>query len=222
MLTKLPYAITGEQLQQAGKQHNYEFKSTINEPVGRFFYDPWQIKSEYKNTVWDKILSTLPFAIGEARVIVLKPTAAYQIHADIDDRYHLNIEGESCYLIDFDNDKLHKIEKDMQWYLMDAGRLHSAVNFGRVDRIQLVVRKLLNDTSLTNFVNIKMHSKKLSDDDARFVFDNTISPWLNRANKNNIIADFKFSHNLITFKLDADSVDGLRNSLPDNLYMEVL
>jgi hypothetical protein len=220
MLEKLPYKISPDLLKEVNQFDFVEFKSTINEPTSRFFYDPWKIKREYKDTVWDKILQTLPFPVGEARVIILKPTISYQIHADIDDRYHLNLAGEHCYLIDLENSELHKTETDMQWYVMDAGRRHTASNFGRIDRIQLVVRKLLEDTRLTDYVNVKLYPKNLSKEDAHFIFDNTISPWLNQANKKNIIQDFQFSPSLVTFKLNTSAVDSLKSILPENLYVE--
>jgi hypothetical protein len=42
-------------------------KLTLNQPTGDFFYDPWQIKPEFKNTVWEEVLDSLPLDKGEAR-----------------------------------------------------------------------------------------------------------------------------------------------------------
>ncbi len=75
------------------------FKLPLNEPTGDFFYDAWTIKKEYKGTVWDKLVSTLPGNIGEARLIKLEPGQAYRSHADMDDRYHFNIQGERSFVL---------------------------------------------------------------------------------------------------------------------------
>ena len=198
-----------------------ESSYVLNKPTGSFFYDPWVIDEQYQNTVWEKILNTLPVTFGEARVIVLPPTKSYHTHADIDDRYHLNINGEHCYLIDFNDQKLHKLEQDGCWYDMDAGRLHSASNFGRFYRIQLVVRKLLNQPVLVNYKTIKVTA--IGDhNDSRFLFDNTYSVWLNAANKSNLISNFKFSLKEVTFKLDISAVDDFRSMKIDNFNIEVI
>jgi hypothetical protein len=222
MLTKLDYTVPLELLEEARTQQFDGFRTPINEPTGRFFYDKWTIKEEYKNTVWDKIMSTLPMNVGEARVIVLDPAKCYQSHADIDDRYHLNIQNEMCYMLDFDNQQMHKIETDGTWYSMDTHRLHSASNFGRLYRIQLVVRQLLNDSVLTDPVSIKLTSQNLSKDDARFIFDRDISPWLNTANKQHLINDFKFSSNQVMFNVERSSIDSLKSKLNKDFYIEFL
>jgi hypothetical protein len=131
MLERLGYKVPIELISKALLElPSEEFRYSINNPTGRFFYDPWIIKQDLIGSVWDQILKTLPFPVGEARIAILKFGTCYQSHADIDDRYHLNLQGESSYLIDIDNNKLHKLNTDGFWYLMDAGRLHSATNFG--------------------------------------------------------------------------------------------
>lgn len=129
MLTKLDYTVSLDLLQDAAQSLPLaDSKSTINGPTGRFFYDPWMIKPEYKNTIWEKILSSLPFNVGEARLITLLPGQCYQSHSDIDDRYHLNIVGSDSFLIDLDNKELDEIVQDGHWYEMDASPRHSAAN----------------------------------------------------------------------------------------------
>jgi hypothetical protein len=192
----------------------------INEPIGDFFYDPWQIKDEYKDTVWADILATLDMPVGQARIIILPPKISYQTHADIDDRYHLNISGENCYLIDFNDSQLHKLVQDGSWYEMDAGRLHTASNFGRCHRVQLVVRKLLKNKLLTDPVAIKLTSRGLDKDDARFIFDNTVSSWLNRANKSGIITNFKFATNEVNFTIERLQLPNLVNILDSHFILE--
>jgi hypothetical protein len=223
MLTKLQYTVSRELLQQAAScVSTDDFKTTINEPSGRFFYDPWTIRPEYKNTVWEEILNTLPGEIGEARIINLEPAACYQTHSDIDDRYHLNINGEECYLIDFDSNNLHKLSADGFWYSMNAGRLHSAGNFGRWYRVQLVVRQLLKEITLSDPVAVKLTSSGLSKDDTRFLFDQTVSGWLNRANKEQVISDFKFNHGSVEFNIERACIDTLQNILIKEFNLEIL
>jgi hypothetical protein len=221
MLINLDYTVNPNLLQEAALSiPSSENSYVINTPTGRFFYDPWEINDEYRGTVWDKILATLPYPKGEARIIVLPPKMSYHTHADIDDRYHLNVSGENCYLTDFDNNQLHKLSQDGIWYEMDAGRIHSASNFGRYYRIQLVVRKLLTDAELTDPVGIRLTSTGLSKEDARFIFDNTISPWLNHANKNNNIKNFKFSTNEITCQLERSQLSELACVLDSHFLLE--
>lgn len=221
MLTKTQYTVNQNLLQEAMNQlPNDEFKMTLNSPNGNFFYDPWEIKDEYKNTVWAELLSSLKEPIGEARIIILKSTQGYHSHADIDDRFHLNIIGESCYLIDLDNQKLHKLETDGCWQYMDAGRLHTAVNFGRTTRVQLVVRKLLNKSRLFEKVHVRLVSNLPRLDDSRFVFDNTISPWLNKANKRRIIDNFSYSPTHVEFDIEKQFVSELEKLADSNFRID--
>jgi hypothetical protein len=74
------------------------FKTPLNEPTGNFFYDPWLIKDKYVGTVWEKLLASLPQPHGEARVIIMEPGSSYMAHSDIDNRWHLNIQGDYSYL----------------------------------------------------------------------------------------------------------------------------
>jgi hypothetical protein len=215
MLKKTKYSIENQHVDQAlHNLPNIDFKLAINEPSGNFFYDPWNIKAEYKNTIWNTILQTLPEPIGEARIIILSHSRCYQAHADIDDRYHLNLSGTDSYLIDLEDNVLHKLVTDLSWYQMDAGRLHSAVNFGRDDRVQLVVRRLLNNTTLKDPKKIEITFQNLTEDHARFLFDRNISPWLNRANKKMLISNFAHSRTAVTFDLEKCAISDLKEILP--------
>lgn len=223
MLTTTTYTVPIDLLPNAVNcLPNDDFRSTINQPTGNFFYDPWELKEEYKGTIWETIYCSLPFAVGEARIVNLAPATCYQTHADIDNRYHLNISGEACYLIDLDNKEMHELSADGIWYEMDAGRLHTAANFGRLARIQMVVRKLLINPVLDNAVRVKITSSGYSKDDARFIFDNTLSNWLNRANKNGHIQDFKFGSNEVTFKLEPTKLDSLQAAATAGFHIEIL
>jgi hypothetical protein len=186
-------------------------KYSFNQPTGDFFYDPWVIKPEYKGTAVEELLSTLPTSIGEARLITLKSGNCYYSHSDIDDRYHLNINGDCAALINLETKHLWFLTNDGVWYDMDAGPLHSATNFGQYDRKQIVVRKLLNKNVLENPLKIIISP---GGDNPRFVFDNTISPWLNRANKNRIISNFKTDGVTVSFNIEESYLSEFKKILP--------
>jgi hypothetical protein len=208
MLTKTGYTVPKELMDRTSiDPKSIDEKFTINTPTGNFFYDPWEIKPEFKNTIWNEILETLPYPKGEARLLVLDSGKNYFGHADIDDRWHLNICGTYSFLVDLDTNMLHKTDNDMTWYLMDAGRLHSAANFGDKPRVQLVVRKLLN-RSTKDLVSIQITPTKKSFD-TRYRFDQTLSPWLNRASKNGDIDNFQITSNGVQLDLAVDRINEL-------------
>lgn len=225
MLQKINFTVSNNLLSQASNIANkFKHDIVLNQPTGNFFYDPWVIKPEYKNTVWEEILHSLELPIGEARVILLDPATNYHIHADIDDRYHLNISGDRSYLIDFSTNEMHLLEANGIWYDMDAGRMHSAANFGKHQRIQLVVRHLLINSNISNAVRVKVYSDTLNIDSARFAFDNTISPWLNKTNKCGLLADFKIfpGTSVVEFVTDIKSSKDLESILTPDIKMEIL
>ena len=221
MLTATNYTINPKLLQEA-VAHLPEsgMRTTINKPTGNFFYDPWELKDEYKDTVWETIYKSLPVVKGEARIIILEPAHCYQIHADIDDRYHLNISGEECYLMDLVREQMYRLEQDGIWYDMDAGLLHTATNFGRRARVQLVVRKLLSKNRIDKPATITVKSKLDNLDDSRFLFDSHLSPWLNLANKQGIITDFEHLSSYVRFKILPDHLDYFKKSLPEGFVIE--
>jgi hypothetical protein len=99
---------------------------------------------------------------------------------------------------------------------MDAGRIHTAANFGNRIRLQLVVRKLLNSVVLDNAINVTILARKGVDkDDARYMFDSKMSSWLNQANKNNKITDFKFDGTNVSFNINQDHILEIKNLLSD-------
>jgi hypothetical protein len=203
MLQKTPYKISQKIIEESYQflAEFTDFKTPINEPTGDFFYDIWKIKTKFKGTVFETLLSALPSNIGEARIVKLDSGNCYLQHSDIDDRYHLNISGNNCYLLDLESKQLHELVKDGCWYEMDAGRLHSAINIGYDPRYQLVVRKLLDKNSLENYRKIKIMPIC---DKPRFRFDNHVSPWLNKAAKRHIIQKFKARPDHVTFQIDAE------------------
>lgn len=186
-----------------------EIKTSLNQPTGNFFYDPWEMKPEFKNTQWEKLLKSLKVPFGEARVIVMQPGTTYMSHADIDNRWHLNISGEQSYLIDLENLDMHLLKQDGYWYYMDAGRIHVAANYGSIPRVQLVVRELLTETDVTELVQVTIKPAS-QQHDYRYRFDNEISPWLNRANKKGIIKDFMFEKEIVKFKVPLTELSSLK------------
>ena len=190
-------------------------KTTINEPTGNFFYDPWVLKAEYKGTVWETLYNSLPVVKGEARIIILDPNSCYQKHADIDNRYHLNISGEECYLIDLVREQMHLLEQDGIWYNMDAGILHTATNFGRRHRVQLVVRHLLKKNKLVNPIEVSLSTTIANTNDARFIFDSHVSPMLNEANQLGFINNFTQGDVSITFNIEQDKLESFKRALPE-------
>jgi hypothetical protein len=218
MLVKTTKSVPLELISSVGTTSFDVMKTTINEPTGNFFYDPWKIKTEFVNTAWEKILEPLGNNIGEARVIVLDSPSCYTRHADIDDRYHLNISGEASYLLDFDNLQIHPLVNDGIWYEMDAGRLHSAIAAGKQYRIQLVVRKLLNRITLQDPIDVKL---TLPVSESRYDFDNSISPWLNKVVKKHLLDNFKLEDNSVCFSIEKDCIKELLEIVPSTVVLNI-
>lgn len=204
MIDKTSFSVDLDLIEQARLWQFDDKKMVINEPNGNFFYDPWSIKPQYKNTVWEKLLESLPPYRGEARVIVLQPGETYMSHADIDDRWHFNIAGNQSYLIDLGKKKMYDLTPDGIWYSMNAGRLHVASNFGQIPRIQLVVRKLLIRCGSISKTKVKIEPA-YEQHDYRYKFDNVISPWLNKLNKYGALDNFNYQGLVVEFDI-ADSV----------------
>jgi hypothetical protein len=191
MLHRTYYTVPEELMQEA--RHalpNIDSRIAINQPTGKFFSDPWEIKSEFKDTVWEKILNKISEDKGEARLIKLSPGECYPSHADIDDRWHLSLTGNNSFLIDLENNIMHQTNVEGQWFLMNAGVRHTAANFGSEDRVQLVVRKLLPTPQIKNPKTVSIKLKQVISE-RRFVFDDIISPWLNKAYKLGVVDNFK-------------------------------
>jgi len=214
MLKKTLHTAPLDKISQVTHQFDEAKKYDLTEPTGDFFYDPWKLKKEFEGTDWEDIWRSLPIDSGQARVIVLESGTCYFQHADIDDRFHLNLRGDEAYLIDLENEIMHKCNLDGIWYEMDAGRLHSAASFGKHNRAQLVVRKLLTKNKLTNPIEILVSG---SGETLRYDFDNTLSIWLNKANKSKIITDFTFvSPSSVQFKIEEQYINYLKLVLPNN------
>lgn len=218
MLTKTTYSVPKLFMDSIPFDSFQSMKTTINKPTGNFFYDLWVIKEEFQNTVFEEMLKVLPNNIGEARIVVLESERCYTKHADIDDRYHLNLYGDEGYLIDLESKTMYHTIKDGFWYEMDAGILHTAVSFGEHQRIQLVVRKLLTNSNLTDPVTVSITA---TGENPRYKFDNTLSSWLNKANKNNIISNFyNQGNNTVTFNVERNCLSELKNKCLTNFILK--
>lgn len=198
------------------------FKVALNKPSGDFFYDPWIIKDEFKGTIWEKILTTLGNdRMGEARIINLDIKTCYTMHADIDDRWHLSFKDSQTYLVDLDEQKMYNTNKGM-WYFMDAGKLHSAVNFSDEPRYQLVVRKLLAHNELKNRLTVTVALKNVPNN-FRYILDTVISPWLNVSVKNSILDNFKvIDEKNFKFDLEKSEIENFKSLIKkSNLDIEL-
>lgn len=211
MIQPTNIGVTQDLIKEMANFNGEAMKVSINEPTGDFFYDPWRIKPEFKGTPFEEALKLLPEGIGEARIITLESGRCYFSHSDIDDRYHLNLTGDCSALINLETHETWFLKNDGMWYEMDAGPLHSAVNFGQYERKQLVVRKLLTRNKLKVPVNVFIRA---GGNNARFVFDNTISPWLNRANKRGIISNFEHNLSKVYLKVEEKFSSELEKIIP--------
>lgn len=224
MISKIEVNVTADLISQIKSEVlalQLDGKTIINQPTGDFFYDKWEIQEKYRDTAIAYALNQLPENIGEARIIKLAGGTTYAKHSDIDDRYHLNITGIESFLIDLNEQKMHQIFPDGHWYTMDTGLPHVAANFGNRDRFQLVVRHLLIRPVLDNPVNVTLQTLIDDLDEARYIFDNTLSPWLNRANKKSIINNFKKTARGITVTVEKGALSELLGIVPIKIF-EVL
>ena len=190
--------------------NQFDNKTALNQPTGNFFYDPWVIKEEYQGTIWEKILNTLDVPQGEARLIILNPGESYMAHADIDDRYHLNIIGNNAFLIDISKQKMYPTTSNGKWYEMDASRIHAATNYGDIPRAQLVVRKLLKRGNFYESKHVTIIPKQQIYD-YRYQFDNQISPCLNELNRTKKMNNFQFSNDRVEFDIELSAIQELSN-----------
>lgn len=222
MLETTNYTVPQALLQEAIESiPNIDSRLILNQPTGSFFNDPWEIKPEFKGTVWETILSILDEPKGEARLIRLPQGTCYVSHADIDDRWHLTLTGNNAYLIDLENQEMYQTGEQGRWYSMDAGVRHTAANFGSCDRVQLVVRKLLPVPNIKNPKNITITLKDVVVE-RRFIFDDVISPWLNYAYKKGIVTDFNGEDLIATMTLEASYIDELRELIKEHFTLTIL
>ena len=210
MITNTEFTTTPDKLLQANALcQSMEGKTVINRPTGNFFYDPWEILPEYKGTIFEELLAPLE-GIGEARIVKQESGTCYYAHSDVDDRYHLNISGDCASLIDLDKNTMHPLESDGKYYLMNAGKNHSAANFGQYPRYQLVVRNLLVRAGWV-YDDIEIQA---GGENPRFMFDKYISPILNDMNKRNVMNNFQVLPTGVRLTTNAYWAKFLKDSLP--------
>lgn len=191
-------------------------KFNISEQTGSFFYDPWQLKPEFLGTAWETIWNSLPDPKGQGRIIILESPSCYTSHADIDNRWHLNLCGDEAYLIDLEKEEMFKTVLDGKWYDMDAGVPHTAMNIGAEIRAQLVVRKLLPKNIINDPKRVRISGVE---GNVRYAFDKHLSPWLNRAaNNTKIISNVKVVKQGIEFDIEK----GLVPIIPVPQQMELV
>ena len=207
MITKQIWVCPEGLIDQALKEHPITESIVLNEPTGDFFYDKWMIKEFYKGTIWQQVLDTMPMSIGQARIIKMAPGESYMAHADIDNRWHLNLTGEQAYLIDLDEKVMYECVRDNRWAYMDASRIHAATNYGSIPRLQLVVREpLRRSRQPVDLVSISMEPA-YEQQDFRYKFDNRFSSFLNRANQKHKLADFAHTTFSLSFKLERELLE---------------
>ena len=200
-----------ELIKQALEEHPLEGERVaLNNPTGNFFYDTWKIKEEFRDTIWEKILNTLPYTIGEARIITLEPGESYMAHADIDNRWHLNLSGQLSYLMDLEEKKMYEQRLDGHWRYMFANKVHSAGNYGSVPRKQLVVREPLKRSHFTNLVNVEI-TPAYEQFDYRYQFDTILSPWLNRKNQKSTLDNFVYKDTFVSFSIAEHVLEELQD-----------
>ena len=197
-------------------------KLVLNFPVGDFFTDPWQLKDEYKDTLYEDLYDSLPLVKGEARIINLKYKDCYHAHADIDDRYHLTLQGKFSYLVNLDEEKMYPTNVTGIWNIMNAGYKHSAVNFSNENRLEFVVRKLLKKNKLKFPVYVTLSNTNLQENTARYIFDNTISSWLNKKFKEGVVDRFSYHDKKVSFYIEEDVIKNLYAILPKFFNINII
>ncbi|MEN6290975.1 MAG: hypothetical protein ABFD07_03020, partial [Methanobacterium sp.] len=48
-------------------------RCNINSPTGHWLYDPYKINEQWKGTKFELLLNSIPYEIGEARLMKLDP-----------------------------------------------------------------------------------------------------------------------------------------------------
>lgn len=196
----------------------------LNTPKGNWLFDDYEILPQWQGSSFDNFLTNLPFRVGEARLMKLTPGTCYPCHSDLDDRYHLNLtSNDQCYLIDLESHKMHPVKSDGKVYYMNANLLHTAVNFGDVDRVQLVIRKpfeRISDQGMTE-VSIKFLDSKFN---FRYQFDQKMSPIIGMLAKEKNLSWFEpISETQMNIKTTRQGIDLLLKTFNDcNFKYELL
>ena len=222
MFTPTDIRVDAEALLQSVKnialeQDRYDsmLKLDINQSITSFYYDAWQLKPEYNSQEMRELFDQLG-PVGQAKIVSIPPGTSYHAHSDIEDRYHITLQSDHSYLIDLEQCEMYATQVDNVCYHMDTARIHTAVNFGYQDRIQLVVRQLLNRPQLNHVSHVHLRPRVLDEPyNQRNLFDQHILTWLNTANKRMILDNFdpKGEDVEIEFDLESSHVKELQHQI---------
>ena len=153
-------------------------------------------------------------------IIYQKDLDKYNFKSLIENRYLNKFKniGVNLILIDLDNQTMYKLKQDGCWYYMNTRYIHTACNFGPVPRIQLVVRRLLKHGTIKNPIDVVINPLEItsntkfhSDTSYRYKFDKIFSPWLNHADKENILGNFAFENVTATFTTEIEQLEYLNS-----------
>jgi hypothetical protein len=213
MLTDLNINVELEPLLEELSDIQWDDKNrcSLNKPLGNWLFDDYEMLPGWKGTAFESLLNSLPFRVGEARLMKLEPGTCYPCHSDLDDRYHLNLTtNDQCYLIDLDNHVMHPVKTDGKIYYMNANVKHTAANFGDISRIQLVIRKPFERFDDPNMMKL---SVKFVDTqfNFRYEFDQYVSPLIGKLAKEKQLSWFEPKSN--TEMVISTTQDGIHSLL---------
>lgn len=176
--------------EQFGKKHQ-TLPIEISHSTGDHFYDEWLLDDRFKGTELETLWNNLD-SPGHARIILQSPGACYMAHCDIDNRYHINLFGNDCYLIDLEKLKMYHTQADGLVYSFDAGIKHTAANFSNQYRAQLVITRRLSYNKLDDPVNVLCVLENNKDYyNVRYPHDLKMLKYINKGIENKVINDFK-------------------------------
>jgi len=213
MLKKTEYKFDLEPLKKLLESVKWDDRNrcNLNQATGHWLYDPYVICEEWKDTAFDSLLHSIPYPIGEARLMKLDSQKCYRAHSDADDRLHINITtNEYSYLINLEENIMHNLYDDGFLYYMDGSKMHTAVNFGPTPRIQLVIRLRLDRNENKNYdkVDLKFIDPPYN---LRYLIDRKISPLINQYCKSGEIGFFDLvDSDTLYFEISADAIERIK------------
>jgi len=115
---------------------------------------------------------------------------------------------------------MYRLDDRSKWYNLDASYRHSAVNFGRVDRLQLVVRQLFarKTVGTVDIINITLRPNG-PEEKYRYYFDDSASQWINRKIKEGVLDNFSHVGLECTFTLMAQYVTELTELVKEHFVV---
>jgi uncharacterized cupin superfamily protein len=203
--------------------HDPHRTSTLAGPIahrtGDAYYDEWLLDDRYRGTELGRLWDTLDRP-GQARVIMQPPGRAYMAHADVDDRYHINLTGSESYLIDLDQGRLHPCRADGRVYRFQASMAHTAANFGNEHRAQLVIKQRLAHNTLTDPVPTMVRLRNRRDyHQGRYGYDLRMLAFIGSGSRLGVITAFQ-GDVAGSYGEDYRDVDGDPNTFTVGFEME--